>query len=69
MAKIQKARIVVRELPGMEMGIEEQEGIIVELEEEVRRLRGVEEGIGRAAREAWQKGIGTEGGKEDEMEG
>lgn len=32
------------------MGIEEQEDVIAELEEESRRLRGVEEGIRKAAR-------------------
>lgn len=32
------------------MGIEEQEDVIRELEEESRRLRGVEEGIRLAAR-------------------
>lgn len=39
----------MRDLPGVEMGIEEQEDVIRELEGESRRLRGVEEGIGRAA--------------------
>ncbi|KAF6235624.1 hypothetical protein HO173_006307 [Letharia columbiana] len=48
--KIQKARVAVRELPGVGMGIEEQEDVIAELEEESRRLRGVEEGIRKAAR-------------------
>ena len=33
------------------MGIEEQEDVIRELEEEVRRLRGVQEGISRVARD------------------
>lgn len=32
------------------MGIEEQEDVIAELEEESRRLRGVENGIRKAAR-------------------
>lgn len=32
------------------MGIEEQEEVIAELEEESRRLRGVEEGIRKASR-------------------
>lgn len=40
----------MRDLPGVEMGIEEQEDVIAELEEESRRLRGVEEGIRGAAR-------------------
>ena len=48
------------------MGIEEQEGIIGELEEEVRRLREVEEGIRRAAREALRRG--GDGVREEEVE-
>lgn len=49
--KIQKARVAVRELPGVDMGLEEQEEVIAELEAESRRLRGVEEGIRNAARD------------------
>lgn len=61
--KIQKARTAVRELPGIEMGIEEQEDAIRELEEESRRLRGVEEGISMAARERLEGVAGeVEGG-------
>lgn len=56
--KIQKARIAVRELPGVEMSIEEQEDVIAELEEESRRLRGVEEGIMLAARKRLDEGTG-----------
>lgn len=67
--KIQKARVAVRELPGTEMGIEEQEDVIQELEEESGRLRGVEEGIRRAARE-WLEGVvggvGAVAGKVDD---
>ena len=40
----------MRELPGVDMGIGEQEDVIGELEEESRRLRGVEEGIRKAAK-------------------
>lgn len=49
--KIQKARLAVRELPGVEMSLEEQKDLIEELEEEVERLGGVLEGIRSAARE------------------
>ncbi|KAL9134607.1 MAG: hypothetical protein Q9175_004206 [Cornicularia normoerica] len=48
--KIQKARTAVRQLPGVDMAIEEQQDVIAELEEESRRLRGVEEAIRKAAR-------------------
>lgn len=41
------------------MGIEEQEDAIRELEEESRRLRGVEEAIRMAARERME-GVATE---------
>lgn len=61
-AKIQKARVAVRELPGVEMGIEEQEDVIRELEGEVRRLRGVREGIARGARDRMRK-LAEEGGR------
>ncbi|KAL2039414.1 hypothetical protein N7G274_007686 [Stereocaulon virgatum] len=61
-AKIQKAGVAVRELPGVEMGIEEQEAVIRELEGEVRRLRGVWEGIARGAREGMRR-LGEEGGR------
>lgn len=45
------------------MGIEEQEDAIRELEEESRRLRGVEEGISMAARERLEGVAGeVEGG-------
>lgn len=40
----------MKELPGVDMGIEEQEDVIAELEEESRRLRGVEEDIRKAAK-------------------
>lgn len=40
-AKIQKARAAVRAVEGIEMGIEEQEDVIRELEEEVKRGRRV----------------------------
>ncbi|KAM0798672.1 RNA polymerase II transcription mediator complex subunit 9-domain-containing protein [Usnea florida] len=59
-AKIQKARTAARELPGMEMGIKEQEEVIRELEGESRRLRGVEEEIALAARRRLE---GDEGGE------
>ena len=45
------------------MGIEEQEDVIRELEEEVRRLRGVQEGISRVARDGMQ-GLRQERGKD-----
>ncbi len=48
MAKIQKARNAVKELPGMEMEKEELEGLIGELEAEVKRLNGVESNIKKA---------------------
>ncbi|KAK3168189.1 hypothetical protein OEA41_004635 [Lepraria neglecta] len=63
-AKIQKARAAVRDLPGVEMGIEEQDDVIRELEEEVRRLRGVQEGISRVARDG-MRGLRQERGKHD----
>ena len=47
MVKMMKARVAVREMPGVEMGIGEQEGVIGELEEEVGRLGGVIGGMGR----------------------
>lgn len=66
---------MVGQLPGVEIGIEEQEGVIRELEKEVERLRGVEEGIGRAAREKIRSEMeervqaeGIEGGEEQMME-
>ncbi|CAF9912401.1 MAG: hypothetical protein ALECFALPRED_008107 [Alectoria fallacina] len=63
-SKIQKARVAVRELPGVEMGIEEQEDVMAELEEESRRLRGVEEGIRKAARDRLEGAVSdVEGGK------
>lgn len=40
----------MRQLPGVDMGIEEQQDVIAELEGESRRLRGVEEAIRKAAR-------------------
>lgn len=40
------------------MSIEEQEDVIAELEEESRRLRGVEEGIMLAARKRLDEGTG-----------
>ena len=40
-AKIQKARVAVRGMEGIEMSLDEQEAIIWELEEEVERGRGV----------------------------
>ena len=46
------------------MSIEEQEDVIRELEGEIRRLRGVKEGIARGAREGMRK-LGEEGGKVD----
>ena len=56
--------MAVRELPGVEMGIGEQEDVIAELEEESRRLRCVEEGIRRAARKRLEGGV--EGGSADD---
>lgn len=56
--KIQKARVAVRELPGVEISIEEQEDVIAELEEESRRLRGVETGISKAARDRLGGAVG-----------
>lgn len=56
--KIQKARVAVRELPSAEMSIAEQEDVIAELEEESRRLRGVEEGIMHAARKRLDGSVG-----------
>ena len=53
--KIQKARVAVRDLPGIGMSLEDQEIVINELEEEVRRLDGVMEGIRAKAREALEK--------------
>lgn len=42
--------MAVGELPGVEMSLQEQQQVIGELEEEVRRLNEVLEGIRRAAR-------------------
>ena len=56
--------MAVRELPGVETGIEEQEDVIAELEEESRRLRRVEEGIRRAARKRLEGEV--EGGSVDD---
>ncbi len=39
------------------MGIEEQEDVIAELKEESRRLRGVEEGIRRTAKNRLTSGV------------
>ncbi|KAK0517324.1 hypothetical protein JMJ35_000479 [Cladonia borealis] len=50
-AKIQKARNAVKALPGIEMGNEELEEMIKELEAEVERLNGVERNIKKAVRE------------------
>ena len=55
MDKIRKARVAVRELPGIEMSLEDQQSVISELEEESRRLNRVLEGIGAKAREALGK--------------
>ncbi|CAD6581651.1 MAG: hypothetical protein ASARMPREDX12_000621 [Alectoria sarmentosa] len=66
-SKIQKARVAVRELPGVEMGIEEQEDVMAELEGESRRLRAVEEGIRKAARDRLEGAVSdVEGGKADD---
>ena len=46
------------------MGIEEQEDVVRELEEEVRRLRGVQEGISRVVRDG-MRGLRQERGKDD----
>lgn len=49
------------------MSIEEQEDVIAELEEESRRLRGVEEGIMHAARKRLDGGVGeVQGGTADD---
>lgn len=50
--KIQKARAAVRGLPDIERTIEEQEEEIAELEDEVRRVRGVIAGMREGARAA-----------------
>lgn len=42
----------------MEISIEEQEDVIAELEEESRRLRGVETGISKAARDRLGGAVG-----------
>lgn len=57
--------MAVRELPGVEMGIEEQEDVIAELEEESRRLKCVEEGITRAARKRLEGVVGEVEGVDD----
>jgi len=54
--------MAVREMPGVEMSLEEQTHVIEELEEEFRRLDGVLEGIRRAAREMIR---GQQGGDGD----
>ena len=74
-AKIQRARNAVKELPGMEMGNEELEEMIGELEAEVERLSGVETNIKKAVgqslsmleRGAKKDGEG-DGQKEEAME-
>lgn len=59
--KIHRARIAIRELPGVEMSLEEQEHVIEELEEEVRRLDEAMDGIRRAAREMMRGQHGGDG--------
>ncbi|KAL6721022.1 hypothetical protein ACLMJK_000122 [Lecanora helva] len=56
--KIQKARVAVRGLPGVEMSLHEQEDVIGELEAEVRRLEGCMEGVREVARGGGGKGEG-----------
>lgn len=51
------------------MSIEEQEDVIAELEEESRRLRGVEEGIMHAARKRLDGGAGEVKGVESADDG
>ena len=51
LAKIQKARNAVKELPGIETSNEELEEIIAGLEAEVERLNGVESNIKKAVGE------------------
>ena len=49
------------------MGIEEQEDVMAELEGESRRLRAVEEGIRKAARDRLEGAVSdVEGGKADD---
>ena len=71
MAKIQKARNAVKELPGIEMGNEELEEIIGKLEAEVERLNGVEMSIKKAVGESLrmlEKGEKKDGQEEAVME-
>ena len=58
----------MRELPGVEMGVKELEGIIKELEEEMERLEGVRRAVARAVREV-RVGGGGEGEEEENMGG
>ena len=71
MAKIQKARNAVKELPGIEMGNKELEEIIGKLEAEVERLNGVEMSIKKAVGESLrmlEKGEKKDGQEEAVME-
>ena len=52
LARIQKARNAVKELPGIETSNEELEEVIVELEAEVERLNGVEMNIKKVVGES-----------------
>lgn len=63
--RVQKAREAVRDLPGIEMSIEQQQDVMEELEAEVRRLEAVTEGIREKVTECLDSG-GTAGG--DAME-
>ncbi|KAL9630468.1 MAG: hypothetical protein Q9164_006402, partial [Protoblastenia rupestris] len=59
---IQKARTAVQLLEGMDVSVEEQEVMIRELEEEVKRGEGVLRGLVRRARElSGERFIGEDG--------
>ena len=64
--KIQKARVIVKELPGTDMSVQQQEIAINELESEVKRLESRIEDVREKARTWVGAGSGTLGGKGDE---
>ena len=64
--KIQRARAAVNDLPGIEVTIEQQETVISDLEEEVRRLNRILEGISAKARDMMAAEDLAEGAEKDE---
>ena len=59
--RVQKAREAVRGLPGVDMSIEQQQEVIVELEDEVKRLETITNGMKEKIRECLQMGESVSG--------